>query len=89
MMRITNVLVVEDDSDLREAIMDTLDVSGYIVEGVDCAEAALEWLQQKQCELVISDVNMPGINGYQLMREIANMCGHITEGHRFPSEQRS
>lgn len=71
MMRITNVLVVEDDSDLREAIMDTLDVSGYIVEGVDCAEAALEWLQQKQCELVISDVNMPGINGYQLMREIA------------------
>ncbi|PWG73271.1 sigma-54-dependent Fis family transcriptional regulator, partial [Enterococcus hirae] len=71
MMRITNVLVVEDDSDLREAIMDTLDVSGYVVEGVDCAEAALEWLQQKQCELVISDVNMPGINGYQLMREIA------------------
>ena len=70
-MSITNVLVVEDDTDLREAIMDTLDVSGYVVAGVDCAEAALDWLQQKHCELVISDVNMPGINGYQLMREIA------------------
>ncbi|MEE2731437.1 MAG: sigma-54 dependent transcriptional regulator [Pseudomonadota bacterium] len=67
----TNVLVVEDDSDLREAIMDTLDVSGYSVAGVDCAERALEWLQQDQCDLVISDVNMPGMNGYQLMREIA------------------
>lgn len=70
-MKMTNVLVVEDDSDLREAIMDTLDVSGYSVAGVDCAERALEWLQQDQCDLVISDVNMPGMNGYQLMREIA------------------
>ena len=70
-MSMTNVLVVEDDSDLREAIMDTLDVAGYRVEGVDCAETALHWLHGKQCELVISDVNMPGMNGYQLMREIA------------------
>ena len=70
-MSVTNVLVVEDDSDLREAIMDTLDVSGFTVDGVDCAESALEWLRQFQCDLVISDVNMPGINGYQLMREIA------------------
>ncbi|MBA53310.1 MAG: sigma-54-dependent Fis family transcriptional regulator [Pseudomonadales bacterium] len=70
-MSVTNVLVVEDDSSLREAIMDTLDVSGFTVDGVDCAESALDWLRQFQCDLVISDVNMPGMNGYQLMREIA------------------
>ena len=70
-MSVTNVLVVEDDADLREAIMDTLDVSGYSVEGVDCAESALDWLHRGQCDLVISDVNMPGMNGYQLMRELA------------------
>ena len=70
-MSVTNVLVVEDDSNLREAIMDTLDVSGFTVDGVDCAESALEWLRQFQCDLVMSDVNMPGMNGYQLMREIA------------------
>jgi len=70
-MNTLNVLVVEDDSDLREAIMDTLDVSGFSVDGVGDGEAALEWLRKDQCQLVISDVNMPGISGYQLMREIA------------------
>lgn len=70
-MNTLNVLVVEDDSDLREAIMDTLDVSGFSVDGVGNGEAALEWLRKDQCQLVISDVNMPGISGYQLMREIA------------------
>lgn len=70
-MSITNVLVVEDDTDLREAIVDTLDVSGFSVDSVSDAESALVWLKQKTCDLVISDVNMPGISGYQLMREIA------------------
>lgn len=66
-----NVLVVEDDGDLREAITDTLDVAGYVVEGVSDGETALDWLRKYSCDLVISDVNMPGIDGYQLMREIA------------------
>jgi two-component system response regulator FlrC len=70
-MSITNVLVVEDDTDLREAIVDTLDVSGFSVDSVSDAESALVWLKQQTCDLVISDVNMPGISGYQLMREIA------------------
>lgn len=70
-MSAVNVLVVEDDADLREAIMDTLDVSGYTVDGVGHGEAALEWLRKERCDLVVSDVNMPGMGGYQLMREIA------------------
>lgn len=71
MMSTVNVLVVEDDANLREAIMDTLDVSGYTVDGVGHGEAALEWLRKDRCDLVVSDVNMPGMGGYQLMREIA------------------
>ena len=71
-MSTVNILVVEDDTDLREVIMDTLDVAGFSVDGVGDAESALVWLKSHACELVISDVNMPGINGYQLMRNIAS-----------------
>ena len=71
-MSTVNILVVEDDIDLREVIMDTLDVAGFSVDGVGDAESALVWLKSHSCELVISDVNMPGINGYQLMRNIAS-----------------
>lgn len=66
-----HILVVEDDADLRDAIKDTLLLAGYAVSEADCAEAALEFLAQSPCDLVISDVNMPGMDGYQLLRRIA------------------
>ena len=65
-MRKIHVLVVEDDADLREAIVDTLEVSGINVEGVGDGESAIAWLNKSECELIISDVNMPGMDGYQL-----------------------
>ncbi len=67
-----NILVVEDDTDLRDAIAETLVLSGYAVEQAEHGEAALEWLGANPCDLVISDVNMPGIDGYQLLRRIAS-----------------
>ena len=71
-MRDTQVLIVEDDSDLREAIVDTLEASNFRVSSVADAEQAMEWLAKFHCELMISDVNMPGMNGYQLMRKVAS-----------------
>lgn len=67
-----NILVVEDDVDLRDAIAETLTLSGYAVEQAEDGEAALEFLGANPCDLVISDVNMPGIDGYQLLRRIAS-----------------
>lgn len=66
-----HILVVEDDADLRDAIKETLLLADYAVSEADCAEAALEFLAQNLCDLVISDVNMPGMDGYQLLRRIA------------------
>ncbi len=72
-----NVLVVEDDENLREAIADTLEISNYSVETVCDAEQALEWLSHKHCDLVVSDVNMPGLSGYQLMQQIATQWPQV------------
>ncbi len=66
----TSILVVEDDRDLREAISDTLELAGFAHATADCAEQALEVLQRKPFSLVVSDVNMPGMNGHELLQEI-------------------
>ena len=72
-----NVLVVEDDPELREAIEDTLVGENYTVATADSAEQALGWLSDNLCDLVVSDVNMPGLSGYQLMQRIAVQWPHV------------
>ncbi|MEQ6289317.1 sigma-54-dependent transcriptional regulator [Vogesella sp. GCM10023246] len=60
------VLVVEDDADLREALVDTLLLAGFqVVEAAD-GTAALEVLQREPVGLVISDAQMQPMDGYQL-----------------------
>ncbi len=57
------VLIVEDDPDLREALADTLQLAQFATLAVDSGEAALEAVQTRAVDMVISDVNMGGMNG--------------------------
>ncbi|WAJ36073.1 sigma-54-dependent response regulator transcription factor FleR [Pseudomonas sp. GOM7] len=66
----TKVLLVEDDRALREALADTLMLGGHDYRAVDCAEAALVALGEESFGLVVSDVNMPGMDGHQLLVQI-------------------
>lgn len=61
------ILLVEDDHALREALGITLQLGGYEYRGVDCAEAALCALQEEPFGMIISDVNMPGMDGHELL----------------------
>ena len=64
------ILVVEDDSDLREALCDTLNLAGYEALGIADGPAALELLQQRRVGLVVTDVQMQPMDGHVLLREI-------------------
>ncbi|WP_296270946.1 sigma-54-dependent response regulator transcription factor FleR [Pseudomonas sp. UBA6323] len=64
------VLLVEDDRALREALADTLCLGRHDYRAVDCAEAALVALTEESFGLVVSDVNMPGMDGHQLLAQI-------------------
>ena len=64
------VLLVEDDRALREALADTLALGGHDYRAVDCAEAALLAIDRETFGLVVSDVNMPGMDGHQLLAAI-------------------
>ena len=61
------VLLVEDDRALREALADTLLLAGHDYRAVGSAEDALEAVEQASFSLVVSDVNMPGMDGHQLL----------------------
>jgi two-component system response regulator FlrC len=65
-----SVLVVEDDAALREALVDTLAAAGLSALSAPDAPSALQLLQSEEVALVISDVQMPGPNGYQLLSSI-------------------
>ncbi|ALZ85441.1 Fis family transcriptional regulator [Pseudomonas oryzihabitans] len=64
------ILLVEDDRALREALADTLELGGYRYRAVDSGWGALLALAEESFGLVISDVNMPGIDGHQLLASI-------------------
>lgn len=61
------VLLVEDDRSLREALADTLLLAGHDYQAVGCAEDALTAVTREAFSLVVSDVNMPGMDGHQLL----------------------
>ncbi|MFO2464830.1 sigma-54 dependent transcriptional regulator [Pseudomonas sp. 15FMM2] len=61
------VLLVEDDRALREALADTLLLAGHDYRAVGSAEEALLAVEQESFSLVVSDVNMPGMDGHQLL----------------------
>ena len=66
----TDVLVVEDDADLREAICDMLDINDISYIEAENGHEAQELLKKSDVTLVLSDVQMSPGNGYQLLEHI-------------------
>jgi two-component system, response regulator FlrC len=66
----SKVLIVEDDEGLREALVDTLALAGYSWVEADCAEDALIKLKAEAVDIVVSDVQMAGMGGLALLRNI-------------------
>jgi CheY-like chemotaxis protein len=77
------VLVVEDDADTLETLMMLLEVHGASVAGVLSATDALPALASFQPDLVLSDIAMPGTDGFALIARIRNRTPG--EGGRIPA----
>ena len=69
------ILVVDDEDVLREMLGDALRLSGFeVLEAADGSKA-LAVLQGGRVDLIISDVNMPGMDGYDLARALLHLSG--------------
>lgn len=69
-MNQSKVLIVEDDEGLREALVDTLALAGYQWLEADSAEQALLLLKNETVDIVVSDVQMAGMDGLGLLRNL-------------------
>jgi len=63
------VLVVDDEEDLRKAIVDILTIDGFEVDQAGSAEEAAEKLSQTAYDVLITDHNLPGKTGVELLEE--------------------
>jgi DNA-binding response OmpR family regulator len=63
-----NIVVVEDHDALREVMVEVLQAQGHHVQGLDCAEALDDALIRSRVDLLISDLNLPGADGFSLTR---------------------
>ncbi|NIJ10851.1 DNA-binding response OmpR family regulator [Saccharomonospora amisosensis] len=66
----TTILVVDDDADIRDLVAFKLEMSGYDVNTVGDGPAALSAIADNQPDLVVLDVMMPGMSGYDVCRQL-------------------
>lgn len=64
------ILIAEDDAELRTLFTHVLMRNGYDVTGVDNGRKALEAIRREYYDLLISDIMMPVMDGYELVREL-------------------
>jgi DNA-binding response OmpR family regulator len=64
------VLVADDDADLRELIAFTLGQAGYLVIKANDGPAAVRLFTEESPDLVVLDINMPGLSGFQVCEAI-------------------
>lgn len=64
------ILVIDDDESLRRVLEYTLQEEGYEVFTAASGEEGLELFEERQPALVITDMKMPGLNGFQVLKEV-------------------
>lgn len=64
------ILVVDDHRSARESVADILGHAGYTVDAVSSAVEALQFLNDKSVDLVITDLQMPGMSGLEFICEL-------------------
>ena len=87
------ILVVEDDSDLNRTVCSFLNQSGYEATGCLNASDAYDAMYEKMFDLIVSDVMMPGIDGFEFVKTVRGLNENIpilfmTARDDFASKQR-
>lgn len=70
--------MVDDVADVTEMLAVVLSHAGYNVTTAASAPAALKAAQERHFDVIISDIGMPDMNGYQLAREVRQLPGYET-----------
>jgi CheY-like chemotaxis protein/HPt (histidine-containing phosphotransfer) domain-containing protein len=69
------ILIVDDDEVSREVLALLAAGAGYEVDTADSGDAALMSVQRVRPEVVLTDIQMPGVTGDELARQLHGLCG--------------
>ncbi len=64
------ILVVEDDAGIRQGIVDALELSGFACEQAGDGKAGLDLAVTYDCDLILLDLILPGMDGLEILREV-------------------
>lgn len=71
------ILVVEDDADLNRSVCSFLNQSGYEATGCYNAEDAFDAMYDNVFDLIVSDIMMPGIDGFEFVKSVREISDEI------------
>jgi len=71
------ILVVEDDADLNRSVCSFLNMSGYEATGCLGAEDAYDAMYETVFDLIVSDIMMPGIDGFEFVKTVRTLNENI------------
>ncbi|HJV64213.1 MAG TPA: response regulator transcription factor [Geomonas sp.] len=72
-----HILLVEDEIHLARGICFNLEQEGYLVSHVESGEEALDKVKVERFELIILDVMLPGINGFEVCRKVRELDSRV------------
>jgi two-component system chemotaxis response regulator CheY len=70
MSKSTRILTVDDSASMRALLNHALTSQGFDVAQAEDGEAALEWLALNEVDVVITDINMPRLDGFGLIEKL-------------------
>jgi len=76
-MKKLNICIVEDEEILRVSLKDDLLDAGYSVTDFENPIKALEHFKKKKCDIIISDIRLPEINGLELLSKIKSIDPNV------------
>lgn len=72
------ILVIDDDLDVLESVVDLLRAQGFDPESASDSTVAARLVQERQFDLILSDINMPHLTGLRLLT-LVKECAPLTE----------
>lgn len=76
MTKATRVLTVDDSPSMRALLLHALTAQGFEVDQAEDGEAALQWLASNEVDVIITDINMPRLDGFGLIEGLRNSTRH-------------
>ncbi|MGM0568452.1 MAG: HD domain-containing phosphohydrolase [Elusimicrobiota bacterium] len=67
------ILLVEDDSSFQQIVLNILEKEAYSIKVCDNGQKAVELIERREWDLIILDIMLPGVNGFELLKKVKKM----------------